>query len=750
MTKPQGSKTAASSNPAIWRFPLLALAALLFFCRFFIPPEAAVQGDSLWVVCLWFVCSLLWAIGIARGAFPPPRLDALDACAALWIGCQIASAVSVIASGGDKRAAANLGWEWAGLGVVWLISRHAVRAAGVENAFLRGVVVTGVVLSGYGLYQHYVAHPRLIAEYGPLFDQLRAGGANAAAVARRFAEEGIPTEGPALTLYEKRLRDSHEPVALFALANTLGGCLAACLILAAAQWSALRRQPSRKLAEAAMAAAGVVIGWALLLTKSRTAWIGCAIGLAVLFGVSGRTTRWRRYLASAGLAAGLLLIAAGLVFALGGLDRQVLSEAPRSLAFRLQYWQATRPLIANHPWLGVGPGNFRQHYLKHKLPEASEEIADPHNLFFETAATGGLFSLLGLLGFLGLGCWRAGALLRDMPGSLRPFPADSHRAAANLVYWISGAAPVVAFLGSLFCWGIWEDRLLILAMAWWAVAWLLSRRSPVETVDHESSLRGPLAAVVALTIHLLGAGGIGMPGVSQVLLLLVAFAAGSQKESAATVIRRSLLGQPAVAAGLLGMTSLALLVLATTMMWPVLKCRQLMQNADSVAWSTPSVALDVYLSAAKADPWSVDPWRHHFEWTRSQSAVGNWSNESFEAAVKDLEEILSRDPANFWAPRTLGKIWLDRFQGTQDPEDVQQAILWLSQARVCYPTNSLILADLAMAFAVSGDRGQSVEVARSALNQDDIYHRQGHVDRYLDPIVREKLESFVTGESGNP
>ncbi len=46
-------------------------------------------------------------------------------------------------------------------------------------------------------------------------------------------------------------------------------------------------------------------------------------------------------------------------------------------------------MIADHPWLGCGPGNFQDFYTQYKLPEASEEIADPHNFLLEIWATAG-------------------------------------------------------------------------------------------------------------------------------------------------------------------------------------------------------------------------------------------------------------------------------------------------------------------------------------------------------------------------
>ena len=99
------------------------------------------------------------------------------------------------------------------------------------------------------------------------------------------------------------------------------------------------------------------------------------------------------------LIAAVLIIGLGVVIAAatGGLDMAVLSEAPKSLTYRLEYWQSTLATIREQPWLGTGPGNFRDHYLKHKLPASSEEIADPHNLMLDVWANAGTIGLIGLL-----------------------------------------------------------------------------------------------------------------------------------------------------------------------------------------------------------------------------------------------------------------------------------------------------------------------------------------------------------------
>ena len=72
---------------------------------------------------------------------------------------------------------------------------------------------------------------------------------------------------------------------------------------------------------------------------------------------------------------------------------------------------------------GVGPGNFRAAYLPYKLPESSEEILDPHNLFLEVWATAGFWAfvalvlalILGLRNLLGARSARTSASVEDQP-----------------------------------------------------------------------------------------------------------------------------------------------------------------------------------------------------------------------------------------------------------------------------------------------------------------------------------------------
>jgi O-antigen ligase len=72
-----------------------------------------------------------------------------------------------------------------------------------------------------------------------------------------------------------------------------------------------------------------------------------------------------------------------------------------SLDFRWKYWVAAARIFVEHPLRGVGWSNFGPHYIGVRLPEASEEVKDPHNFVVrfvvETGVIGGALAIAWLL-----------------------------------------------------------------------------------------------------------------------------------------------------------------------------------------------------------------------------------------------------------------------------------------------------------------------------------------------------------------
>lgn len=159
---------------------------------------------------------------------------------------------------------------------------------------------------------------------------------------------------------------------------------------------------SRHLARALiLLAAGLSIA-GLLLTLTRGAILGFAGSLIVLM----LWPRFRR-------AALVLLIAGGVFAALnfGALSRSrelsvvttrlsTVTQGIQTGGKRIQIWDTTPRIIADHPLLGVGAGNFKNVSLEYGLSEGGQPFEHAHNVALTIAAERGLGGLAMLFIFV--------------------------------------------------------------------------------------------------------------------------------------------------------------------------------------------------------------------------------------------------------------------------------------------------------------------------------------------------------------
>ncbi|MFO1093337.1 MAG: O-antigen ligase family protein, partial [Planctomycetaceae bacterium] len=491
----------------------------LVTARHVLPAESAHLGDTLWIAALWLLLATAWTLTRLRCQVPGRRLDRGDLALILLAGGQVLAALLVH---GNARAALNGAWEWIAVAVSVGLLRRWCAAEARWQQLLATLSLAGVLLSGLGVWQYTVTYPQLRAELEE-FTRLESqseGERLTPAQATRFRELRVElgrlateTDPNVRFAMRQRLVASTEPLACFALANTLAGVLLVSLLLLldAVGTSLTARQPWKQIAR--LMTPALLVGFCLVLTKSRTAWVallaGAAVWAIVSFGRALLSPRVWRFL-GAGLLALAVLIAGAL--AVGALDRLVLLESSKSLRYRVEYWTGAWGVIRDHVLFGVGPGNFRQHYLRYKVPGSSEEIFDPHNLFLDVWASGGLISLAGLILAGGVACvrWRTcwGAAA-DNPQST-PTCLDSSGRRFILFSGAAGIALVWMKTGLIDV--HWDGRLAALLLGWLAAVLLVPR----------THFRGAsqLAAGLALGVHLLGAGGIGMPVVATTLLLL--------------------------------------------------------------------------------------------------------------------------------------------------------------------------------------------------------------------------------------
>lgn len=139
---------------------------------------------------------------------------------------------------------------------------------------------------------------------------------------------------------------------------------------------------------------GAIIGilslGAVLVTLSRGALVGIA-GAAL---VGAALLNWR-----------LLLWIGGIVTVIAVANpvvrhrlASIVSISANAQRFRI--WEGTWRLIQDHPWLGVGPGNFGLVYPQYRLPAEYEHAMSPHNIYMNIVSGWGIPAGIVLFGWI--------------------------------------------------------------------------------------------------------------------------------------------------------------------------------------------------------------------------------------------------------------------------------------------------------------------------------------------------------------
>jgi tetratricopeptide (TPR) repeat protein len=739
------SRDAALSNESDPFAGLLRiLVSGLVVVRWLIPAESASSGDTLWLVQLDLAIVILWAWAGLRSARFVVRWSLFDS--ALWtlVAAHGLSAAAVFVTGGDRRAALNMAWEWVGLGITFFLVRQTIQNALDARRLASILVAIAVVLGGLGIWQHYVFYRLATREYTEILNEIDSLETNPGANARRLGElqlklesQGIPTDEMGRKQYINRLQFSNEALGPFALANTFAGYLLVMLLLAGELFRTLAG-PRAKSTIAAWAAAFLVLVYCLILTKSRTAWVGLFIAGA-LWGITilVRNRQWlsRRLV----LGMGLGVVGVGVLFGIAavgkGFDAEVVSEAPKSLAYRFQYWNGAVRTVAASPIFGTGPGNFRQHYLGYKVRESSEEIADPHNWLLDLWASGGILAVAAFLACLVLAVVPVhrrrltGETSDAGPERLAPWTSDLPGPA--LGFLLALIAPVAGANGNF-------DFSQLALFAIWIVVFAVLRRG-LGTARLAPIAVG--AAALGLMIHLSGAGGIEMPGMMQLLLVLAALAFATVDRPADAIVSLRLV------IGIAGVGVVLFVALFLTGTLPVLNRRAAIAQGEQALFLDGNFdqAKDDFIQAAFRDPLSPEPHAKLADayFARWQSSPPGLNGDNFARACEALIEAMQQDPWNPSHYRRLGEFYLARFSRTHDPADARAAAGAYQRAIDRYPTDVSLRSADAQALSDAGKMPDAKQQAQQALELDEINHRWGHTDRYLPDATLARLRALA-------
>ncbi|MFM1801680.1 MAG: hypothetical protein RJA81_1032, partial [Planctomycetota bacterium] len=498
------------ASPFGWDSRFLGLLSGLLCSRMLWPSEDASQGTGLsW--CLWVIMAVL---GFAAIRMKRAEFQYRFCFADFWVIFLVILITVSNSQAFDRRPATNMACEWMTMGLAYLVLRQVPRDSNQSLGILWSSVVMVSALACYGIFQTTVEFPDLRSSYL----------ANPETTLVRL---GIDPNSPSRKAFEDRLLGSNEPMATFALANSLAGVLVGPMIILIGLLLDQLLKPARNLSTRLARAIPLIlilgpISLCLIWTKSRSSYVGSFAGLCMLSLLLLRRTRLKAVIQ---IVIPLISVATALFLvglATGRLDLLVLTESTKSLQYRVEYWVATWEVIqkAGHWLWGIGPANFSYYYMQFKLPQASEEISDPHNLFLEVWVTAGVFALSALIA----------AILFALRKMTKAESAGADRQTDYEIFSNSGSQAVILgfSLSAMLIapvlggWNLLQEDLLrrwFVILISWAVGWMVSR----AIISHcQVRAEHMAAALTGLTITWLASGGIGFPGVSIMFWMLMA------------------------------------------------------------------------------------------------------------------------------------------------------------------------------------------------------------------------------------
>ena len=640
------------------------------------------QGDALWLTLLSLAtATVCMGFGFRRHAWrkwssTERVLTAAPWCLAAWI----MFAAWGTSANGDLRMATNEGWLWVTAAALFTSSRILCQDLSVRRALTMLAIICAFALAVHGLHQYFVSLPTNRAAYENNPERIL-----------ELAGVEAPAGSAERMVFENRLFDGG-PTGTFALANSLAAALLVGVIAGVGliRWRYRSLSPPQWFGVIALV---LVCSGCLMAARSRSATLGMLIGISIVIVAASLRGRNKRGL-YIGLSVAMLLGIAVVVFLATLGNREWFEQAPQSLAFRFQYWRSTWNLMLDHPWFGAGPGNFQSMYEQYREASAHEQIAEPHNLFVETLASGG---------FLGLGL--LAALL--VAGGIRLTAACDETATASAVaaddqtrwVWL-GSGLSFAMVWLL---GFAARQPPDLEASLWVVPfsvaigcllWRVVRSFTEQEIDHVW-----FVILIAIGIHLMAAGGWTVPGVAITfwlgggLLTRIVAPPGETPEGS-----RTNGWTPHWIFLIAGITLMGLLYGMSIR--PVEQKRRLM--AVAINTPRPQQRREVLEQAVAADPWSPEAvlWlADWYRWALILQADTPSMHRQWGELLQVAKERAGDAPAVY---RMIGGQQLHLYQRYGNPADLQAAAETFEKAVQWSPSDQWLMAQLSLIAEAQG------------------------------------------------
>ena len=719
-------ETSVSAPQSSIAFPILhGSAAALFVATVLFSGESLVRfGTGHLLTVLWFLLAVSCA---GWNYFAKNRSRFNDIAVVLFfLGITVSVLVHLVPGQGCMRYGLNSLFLWLELAAIYYVFRTILPGSKIRNTFLAIFIAIAVSQSLLGFYQYAVEMPQMVREYEADKESF-------------LAAIGITPGSAEQTLFENRIH-SPEPMGTYPLTNTLAGLLAPAFVLL----TGLLIFGRKKIDGPLILFDGILafcIGLCLLLTESRTAYIATLCGITLIAGkiVWGQGWERFRFLFSRKILGPILLVATlfvatiGIAIFSGGLNIDLLSGAKKSLGYRIEYWESTCKMIQDHPIFGCGPGNYQHVYTQYKLPNASEEIADPHNFLMEIASNSGVFVLVFFLIFV-LQIFRTNdrsVILSECDSSSLSPPHPNPLPRSTGGEGNCGQEIFVPFIGSLLgfivaflCTQTAEvvldfKKILLLGgsfvVAFFPLCVLASKPNAISGFLVKTTIFVQL-------VNLLAAGGISYPNIAAPFWLLAAFLLPSE-----TVKRKNL----CVVSGLVFMVFAIACYHGTFI--PSLKSSSYFNQARNAATTNAQIAL--LQKAVQMDPYSVES---RLALTQSRLALYDvtGSEQALQEAIREQEQLLQLAPFSASIRKLLGEIQMQIYDRRGNRTLLMLATERLEEAVKLYPNHAKTHAPLAVALEKSGENERAKSEAKIAIELDDT---MPHLDQKLNESLREEL-----------
>jgi len=416
-----------------------------------------------------------------------------------------------------------------------------------------------------------------------------------------------------------------------------------------------------------------------------------------------------------------------------------------SLLVRWQYWQATTHMIADHPWVGVGPGNFSHAYHQFKPAGSPESVADPHSWILSLLSQ---YGPLGLAGFILTLVWPLAVVIRWQQRSGSPASNLTEAMSKKLFWAYTFVVCTLLLLIKPMIGIIIQDTLPVIVLTCLVhtlllctgMLVLLSTSTGQDTESTRCVLHWGLPVLVCAIFGVVAANMIDFaifePGVLTCFWVMIACAMGTYRMYALQPPQSELAPSPKrwPMTGVILASLLACLAVAYV---PVLMTTFYIHRAN-LAWDNHDTdqahqALD---QAARLD-WLSDTayyqngrmYLHEYEQSRDKKTA------LLDKASTCLKKAIQRNPASYRNYERLSDVCV-----LVDPNTAVQAA---TQAVEHYPGCGRLRVKLAVIYDQLGQTDPARKAYQAALDIEDQFQQQFKIMYPEEPLIHRLGKEYL-------